>query len=128
MGRCAGWLLQGKVKALVTQLGLTLCNSMDCSPPGSSVHEILQARILEWVVIPFSRESPDPGVERGSPSLQADSLPSEQPGKSPKRQKSNVSFLISLTSYREKSVIGTQQQSTQNPKNLRKNVVCSRRD
>ena len=45
-----------------------------------------------------------------------------------KRQKSNVSFLISLTSHREKSVIGTQQQLTQNPKNLRKNVVCSRRD
>ena len=35
----------------------TLCNPMDCSPPGSSVHGILQARILEWVVIPFSRVS-----------------------------------------------------------------------
>ena len=34
-----------------------LCNLMDCSPPGSSVHGILQARILEWVVIPFSRGS-----------------------------------------------------------------------
>ena len=33
------------------------CNSMDYSPPGSSVHEILQARILEWVAIPFSRGS-----------------------------------------------------------------------
>ena len=33
------------------------CNPMDCSPPGSSVHEILQARILEWVAIPFSRGS-----------------------------------------------------------------------
>ena len=35
----------------------TLCNPMDCSPPGSSVHGILQARILEWVAIPFSRGS-----------------------------------------------------------------------
>ena len=35
----------------------TLCNPMDCSPPGSSVHEILQARILEWVVMPSSRGS-----------------------------------------------------------------------
>ena len=35
----------------------TLCDPMDCSPPGSSVHEILQARILEWVVISFSRGS-----------------------------------------------------------------------
>ena len=34
-----------------------LCNPMDCSPPGSSVHGIFQARILEWVVIPFSRGS-----------------------------------------------------------------------
>ena len=33
----------------------TLCNPMDHSPPGSSVHEILQARILEWVAISFSR-------------------------------------------------------------------------
>ena len=39
-----------------TQLGPTLCHPMDCSPPGSSVHGILQARILEWVVISFSRE------------------------------------------------------------------------
>ena len=34
-----------------------LCNSMDCSPRGSSVHGIFQARILEWVAIPFSRGS-----------------------------------------------------------------------
>ena len=44
-----------KVKVLVTQSGPTLCNLMDCSPPGSSVYGILQARILEWVAIPFSR-------------------------------------------------------------------------
>ena len=36
---------------------LTLCDLMDCSPPGSSVHGILQARILEWVAILFSRGS-----------------------------------------------------------------------
>ena len=36
---------------------LTLCDPMDCSPPGSSVHGILQVRILEWVTIPFSRGS-----------------------------------------------------------------------
>ena len=34
---------------------LTLCDSMDCSPPGSSIHGTLQARILEWVAISFSR-------------------------------------------------------------------------
>ena len=38
----------------------TLCDAMDCSPPGSSVHGIFQARILEWVAIPFSRASSQP--------------------------------------------------------------------
>ena len=44
-----------KVKVLVPQLCPTLCNPVDCSLPGSSVRGILQARILEWVAIPFSR-------------------------------------------------------------------------
>ena len=44
-------------KMLVTQSCLTLCDLMDCSPPGSSVHRILQARILEPVAISFSRRS-----------------------------------------------------------------------
>ena len=52
---------------------LTLCNPMDCSPPDSSVHGI--PRQEEWVVIPSSRGSSDPGIEPGSPALQADSLP-----------------------------------------------------
>ena len=56
---------------------------MDCSPPGSSVHGILQARILEGVAITFSREKDliNPRSKSGSPALQADSLPSEPPGK-----------------------------------------------
>ena len=45
----------GKVKVLISQSCPTLCHPMDCSPPGSSVHRILQARILEWVAISFSR-------------------------------------------------------------------------
>ena len=45
---------------LVAQSSLTLCAHMDCSPPGSSVHGILQARILEWVAMLFSRESSQP--------------------------------------------------------------------
>ena len=40
-----------KVKVLVTQSCLTLCDSMDCSLPGSSVHGIFQERILEWVAV-----------------------------------------------------------------------------
>ena len=50
----------GKVKVSVFQLCLTLWNPMDCSPPGFSVHEILQARILEWIAIPLSRGSSQP--------------------------------------------------------------------
>ena len=45
---------------LVSQSCPTLCNPMDCSPPGSSVHEIFQTRILEWVAISFSRGSSQP--------------------------------------------------------------------
>ena len=42
------------VYVLVVQMYLSLSDPMDCSPPGSSVHGILQARIMEWVAIPFS--------------------------------------------------------------------------
>ena len=106
---------------LVAQSCPTLCDPTDRSPPGSSVHGILQARVLEWVAFPspcvsfscvqifvipwtvalqaplfmeFSRQEywsglpfpspgdlPDPGIESMSPVLQADSLPSEPPGK-----------------------------------------------
>jgi len=54
---------------------------MDCSPPGSSLHGILQARILEWIAMLSSRGSSNPGIEPGSPALQADALPPEPPGK-----------------------------------------------
>ena len=63
------------VNVLVAQSCPTLYDPMGCSPPGSSVHAILQARILQWVAIPFSRDLPDPGIEPGSPALQADSIP-----------------------------------------------------
>ena len=45
------------VKSEVTQLCLTLCDPMDCRLPGSPVHGIFQARVLEWITISFSRES-----------------------------------------------------------------------
>ena len=61
-----------KVKVKVAQSCLTLCNPMDYT-----VHEILQARILEWVAFPFSGDLPNPGIKPRSPTLQADSLPAE---------------------------------------------------
>jgi len=51
-----------------------------CSLPGSSVHGILQAKILEWVAI-SSGNLPDPGIKTWSPAFQGDSLPFEPPGK-----------------------------------------------
>ena len=69
------------VCVLVAQSCLTLCNHMDCSLPGSSVHGIFQARILEWVAVPFPGDLPDPEIEPGSPTLQANSLLSDLPGK-----------------------------------------------
>ena len=66
---------------LVTQSCLTLCNPMDSSLPGSSVHGILQARILEWIAFPSPGDLPNPGIEPWSPALQAHYLLSEPPGK-----------------------------------------------
>ena len=54
---------------------------MDCNLPGSSIHGILQARVLEWVAISFSGDLPDLQIEPGSPALQAEALPSESPRK-----------------------------------------------
>ena len=93
-----------------TQSCPTLCDPMDCSPSGSSVygivqarqlvkvkvaqacltlcdpmdytaHGILQARILEWVALPSPGDLPDPGIKPGSPALQVDSLSTELWGK-----------------------------------------------
>ena len=66
---------------LVAQSCPTLCDPMDCSPPGSPSMGILQARILEWVAISSSRDLPNLGMEPRSPALQAYSLPSQPPGK-----------------------------------------------
>ena len=64
------------MKVKVTHLCSTLCNLINYM-----VHGILQARILEWVAFPFSRDLPNPGIEPRSLALQADSLPAEPWGK-----------------------------------------------
>ena len=60
----------------------------DCSLPGSPVHEILQARILEWVVFPSTGDLSNPGIKPGSPALQADSL--QMPGKFLRERSSGI--------------------------------------
>ena len=57
--RTCGFIL----KVLVAQSCLILCNPMDCSLPGYSVHGILHARILEWIPLPSSGYLPDPEIE-----------------------------------------------------------------
>ena len=66
---------------LVARSCPTLCNPMDCSPPGSSVHGILQARILEWLPCLPPWDIPSPGIKSASPALQVGSLSTEPPGK-----------------------------------------------
>ena len=64
-------MVSEKVKVLVAQLCPTFCDPMDCSLPGSSVHGILQARILEWEAILFSSNLSNLGIKPKCPSLQA---------------------------------------------------------
>ena len=52
----------------------TLSDRIYCTPQGSSVHGILQARILEWVAMTSPGDIPNPGIEPTSPALQVDSL------------------------------------------------------
>jgi len=58
---------------LVAQLYTTVCDPMDCSPPGFSLYGILQAKILEWVAFPFSGDLPYPEIKPRSRASQADS-------------------------------------------------------
>ena len=71
---------------------------MDCSSPVSSVHGILQTRILECITIHFSRVLPGPGIKPRFPALQTDSLPSEPPEKPQMDSKHIKICLISLES------------------------------
>ena len=70
-----------KVKAVVAQLRPALFDPTNYSQGGFSVYGILQAKILEWVAMPFSRESSSPGMEPGSSAQTADFLTSEPFGK-----------------------------------------------
>ena len=64
-----------------TQSYLTLCDPMDCGPLGSSVHEISQARILEWVAISYSRGFSQPRDQPVSPALAGGFFTTEPPGR-----------------------------------------------
>ena len=71
-------MVRKSVEVLVIESCPTL---MDCSPQGSSVRGISQARVLEWVAIPFSRDLPDSGIEPTSPVLAGRFFTTEPLGK-----------------------------------------------
>ena len=70
-----------KVKVLVAQLGPAICNSMDCSPPFSSLHGILRQESWSGDPFPFPGHLPNPEIKPLSFALQADSLSSKPSGK-----------------------------------------------
>ena len=74
---CTTELTYIRLVVLVAQLFPTLCYTLNISLPGSSVHGILQAKILEWLAISSPGYLPNPGIECQFPALQADSLPPE---------------------------------------------------
>ena len=78
---CTQSIMEGAGEGEVTQSCPTLCDPMDCNLLGFSVHGILQARILEWIAISFSKGSFQPRDRTQSPALEADALTSETPGK-----------------------------------------------
>ena len=80
---------------LVSKSCPTVCDPMDCSLPGPSVHEIFLARILEWVAISSPGDLPDPGIEAVSPALAGRFFTAESPGKPLK-----VYQLINWLSYK----------------------------
>ena len=69
-------LVKAKSESEVAQSCVTLCDPVDCSPPGSSIHGILQAGMLDGSPFPSPGDLPDPGIEPRSPVLQADALTS----------------------------------------------------
>ena len=81
------------VFCLVTQSCLTLWDPMNCSPPGSSLHGILQAKYWSGLPFPSPEDLPNPGIESRSPSFQVDSLPSE-PTRKPKNIRVGCLFLL----------------------------------
>ena len=99
-----------KVKVKGAQSCLTLCDPMDYK-----VHGILQARILEWVAFPFSRDLSNPGIEPRSPKLHVDSLPAEPQGKPLQTVKDFNTFLriTERTDHKKETEYGEYEQNDQ---------------
>ena len=82
--------------SVASQSCLTLCDPMDCSPPGSSVRGILQQEYWSELPFPSPGHLPDLGIKPGSSASQADALPSEPPGKPQSHQHSLLSNSLNI--------------------------------
>ena len=96
------------------------CNPMDCSPPGSSVHGISQARILEWVAIAFSRGSSQPRDQTCISYIAGGFFTAEPPGKL--KSHFSVMIIIGLTNQKRKKRKGGKGKRLRNPF---ASVVCT---
>ena len=76
-----GYLRMKREEKKVSQSCLTICESMDCSPPGSSVHEFSRQEYWSGLPFPSPGDLPNPGTEPRSLTLWVDSLPTEPIGK-----------------------------------------------
>ena len=74
--------MQASLCCVVAKSRGTLCDSMDCGPPGSSVHGILQAEYWSGLPFPSPGDPPDPGIEPSAPALEGGFSTTEPPGKS----------------------------------------------
>ena len=90
---------EARLKVKVAQPYPTLCDPMDCT-----VHDILQARILEWAAFPSPGGLPNPGTESRSPALQADPLPAEPQGKPLETQFPLLGTIKSLILFNQKNI------------------------
>ena len=122
-GDKGGWSSQdralGNKCCSVAQGCLTLYKSMDCSPPSSSVHGILQLRILEWVAFPLPWHLPDLGIKLMSPVLQVDSLPlSHQRSPPPQNKRAAQSLLPGDLKTRSSLEVSSEHRSVQRKKEL----------
>ena len=87
------------VHAKLLQSRPTLCDPMDNSLPGSSIHGILQARILEWLPHPPPVNLPDQGIELKSPALHVDSLPLSHQGSSKTKHTFTIFVVVQSLSH-----------------------------
>ena len=78
-----------------TNCVLELCNPINCSPPGSAVHGVSQASILEWVAISYTGDLPELGIEPGSPALAGSFFTTEPPRKPKPRSLKDLSSPLS---------------------------------